>query len=80
MTQSFNELYRSVKKCITNTCTAKVSLFGIAKRAKRKETRFDEIPTGQYASTIKITKKNGDCIIEKKLGMRSPFLYEGRCR
>ena len=62
MTQSFNELYRSVKNCITNTCTAKVSLFGIAKRTKRKVTRFDEIPTGQYASTIKKTKKNGDCI------------------
>ena len=62
MTQSFNELYRSVKKCITNTRAAKVSLFGNAKRTKRKATRFDEILTGQYASTIKITKKNGDCI------------------
>ena len=79
MTQSFNELYCSVKNCITNTCTAKVSLFGIAKRTKRKVTRFDEIPTGQYASTIKKTKKNGDCITEEKLGMQSPFLYEGRC-
>ena len=79
MTQSFNELYRSVKNCITNTCTAKVSLFGIAKRTKRKTTRFDEILTGQYDSTIKITKKNGDCITEEKLGMQSPFLYEGRC-
>jgi len=62
MTQSFNELYRSVKKRITNTCTAKVSLFGITKRTKRKTTRFDVIPTGQYAPTIRITKKNGDCI------------------
>ena len=79
MTQSFNELYRSVKNCITNTCTAKVSLFGIAKRTKRKTTRLDEILTGQYTSTIKKTKKNGDCIAERKLGMRSPFLYEGRC-
>ena len=79
MTQSFNELYCSVKNCITNTCTAKVSLFGIAKRTKRKVTRFDEILTGQYASTIKKTKKNGDCIIKKKLGMQSPFLYEGSC-
>ena len=79
MTQSFNELYRSVKNCITNTCTAKVSLFGITKRTKTKVTRFDEIPTGQYTSTIKKTKKNGDCIAEQKLGMRSPFLYEGRC-
>ena len=79
MTQSFNELYRSVKKHITNTCTAKVSLFGIAKRTKSIATRFDEIPTGQYASTIIITKKNGDCITEEKLGMQSPFLYEGRC-
>ena len=79
MTQSFNELYCSVKNCITNTCTAKVSLFGIAKRTKRKTTRLDEILTGQYTSTIKKTKKNGDCIAERKLGMRSPFLYEGRC-
>ena len=79
MTQSFNELYRSVKNCITNTCTAKVSLFGIAKRTKRKTTRLDEILIGQYTSTIKKTKKNGDCIAERKLGMRSPFLYEGRC-
>ena len=79
MTQSFNELYRSVKNCIANTCTAKVSLFGIAKRTKRKVTRFDEIPTGRYAPTIKKTKKNGDCITEEKLGMQSPFLYEGRC-
>jgi len=79
MTQSFNELYRSVKKSITNACTAKVSLFGIAKRTKRKTTRLDEILTGQYTSTIKKTKKNGDCIAERKLGMRSPFLYEGRC-
>ena len=66
MTQSFNELYCSVKNCITNTCTAKVSLFGITKRTKRKATRFDEILTGQYASTIKITKKNGDCISRGK--------------
>ena len=79
MTRSFNELYCSVKNCITNTCTAKVSLFGIAKRTKRKTTRLDEILTGQYTSTIKKTKKNGDCIAERKLGMRSPFLYEGRC-
>ena len=79
MTQSFNELYCSVKNCITNTCTAKVSLFGIAKRTKTKVTRFDEILTGKYASTIKIMKKNGDCIIEEKFGMQSPFLYEGRC-
>ena len=79
MTQSFNELYCSVKNCITNTCTAKVSLFGIAKRTKRKTTWLDEILTGQYTSTIKKTKKNGDCIIEKKFGMRSPFLYERRC-
>ena len=79
MTQSFNELYCSVKNCITNTCTAKVSLFGIAKRTKRKTTRLDEFLTGQYTSTIKKTKKNGDCIAERKLGMRSPFLYEGRC-
>ena len=79
MTQSFNGLYRSVKNCITNTCTAKVSLFGITKRTKTKVTRFDEIPTGRYASTIKKTKKNGDCITEEKLGMQSPFLYEGRC-
>ena len=79
MTQSFNGLYRSVKNCITNTCTAKVSLFGITKRTKTKVTRFDEIPTGQYAPTIRITKKNGDCITEEKLGMQSPFLYEGRC-
>ena len=79
MTQSFNGLCRSVKNCITNTCTAKVSLFGIAKRTKTKVTRFDEIPTGRYALTIKKTKKNGDCITEEKLGMQSPFLYEGRC-
>lgn len=79
MTQSFNELYRSVKNCITNTCTANVSLFGIAKRTKSRATRLDEILTGQYTSTIKKTKKNGDCIAERKLGMRSPFLYEGRC-
>ena len=79
MTQSFNELYCSVKNCITNTCTAKVSLFGITKRTKTKVTRFDVIPTGQYAPTIRITKKNGDCINREKLGMRSPFLYEGRC-
>ena len=79
MTQSFNELYCSVKNCITNTCTAKVSLFGIAKRTKRKTTRLDEFLTGQYTSTIKKTKKNGDCMAERKLGMRSPFLYEGRC-
>ena len=79
MTRSFNELYCSVKNCITNTCTAKVSLFGITKRTKTKVTRFDDIPTSQYASTIKKTKKNGDCIAEQKLGMRSPFLYEGRC-
>ena len=79
MTQSFKELYRSVKNCITNACTAKVSLFGIAKRTKRKTTRLDGILTGQYTSTIKKTKKNGDCIAERKLGMRSPFLYEGRC-
>ena len=79
MTQSFNELYCSVKNCITNTCTAKVSLFGITKRTKTKVTRFDEIPTGQYAPTIRIAKKNGDCITEEKLGMQSPFLYEGMC-
>ena len=68
MTQTFNELYRSVKNCITNTYAAKVSLFGNAKRTKRKVTRFDEIPTGRYASTIKKTKKNGDCIAEGELG------------
>ena len=79
MTQSFKELYCSVKNCITKACTAKASLFGIAKRVKRKVTRFDEILTGRYAPTIKKTKKNGDCITEKKLGMQSPFLYEGRC-
>ena len=56
---------------------ANVLLFGIAKRKKRKATRFDEIPTGRYASTIKIVKKNGDYITEGKLGVQSLFLYEG---
>ena len=33
----------------------------------------------QTLIAVEKTKKNGDCIAERKLGMRSPFLYEGRC-
>ena len=33
----------------------------------------------QTLIAVEKMKKNGDCIAEGELGVRSPFLYEGRC-
>ena len=39
MTQSFNELYRSVKNCITNTCAAKEK--ALKKTVVQNEVNYD---------------------------------------
>ena len=33
----------------------------------------------QTLIAVEKMKKNGDCIAERNLGLRSPFLYDGRC-
>ena len=59
--------------------TAKALTFGVDEQTEDGRTWIEMELVRQTVIAIEQMKKNGDCIAEEELGMRSPFLYEGRC-
>ena len=76
---TIEELYRGKKYDIMSAVTAKALQLGIDERTEDGRTWIDMELVRQTVIAIEQMKKNGDCITEEKLGIRSPFLYEGRC-
>ena len=76
---TIEELYRGEKYDIMSAVTAKALKLGIDERTEEGRTWIEMELVRQTVIAIEQMKKNGDCIAEGELGMRSPFLYEGRC-
>ena len=69
------ELYRGEKYDIMGAVTAKALQLGIDERTKEGRTWIKMELVRQTVIAIEQMKKNGDCIAEGELGVRSPFPY-----
>ena len=76
---TIEELYRGEKYDIMSAVTAKALQLGIDERTEEGRTWIEMELVRQTVIAIEQMKKNGDCIAEKELGIRPPFLYEGWC-
>ena len=76
---TIEELYRGEKYDIMSAVTAKALQLGIDERTEEGRTWIEMELVRQTVIAIEQMKKNGDCIAEGELGVRSPFLCEGRC-
>ena len=76
---TIEKLYRGEKYDIMSAVTAKALMLGIDERTEEGQTWIEMELVRQTVIAIEQMKKNGDCIAEGELGMRSPFLHEGRC-
>ena len=69
------ELYRGEKYDIMSAVTAKALQLGIDERTEEGRTWIEMELVRQTVIAIEQMKKNGDCIAEGELGVRSPFPY-----
>ena len=76
---TIEELYRGEKYNIMSAVAVKAMMLGIDERCEEGRTWIEMELVRQTVMAIEQIKKNGDCITEEKLGMQSPFLYEGGC-
>ena len=76
---TIEELYRGEKYDIMSAVVVKAMTFGIDERTEEGRTWIEMELVRQTLIAVEKMKKNGDCIAEGELGVRSPFLYEGRC-
>ena len=72
---TIEELYRGEKYDIMSAVTAKALKRGIDERTEEGRTWIEMELVRQTVIAIEQMKKNGDCIAEGELGMRSPFPY-----
>ena len=72
---TIEELYRGDKYDIMSAVTAKALMLGIDERTEDGRTWIEMELVRQTVIAIEQMKKNGDCIAEGELGMRSPFPY-----
>ena len=73
---TIEELYRGEKYDIMSAVTAKALQLGIDERTEEGRTWIEMELVRQTVIAIEQMKKNGDCIAEGELGMRSPFPYK----
>ena len=73
---TIEELYRGDKYDIMSAVTAKALQLGIDERTEEGRTWIEMELVRQTVIAIEQMKKNGDCIAEEELGVRSPFPYE----
>ena len=76
---TIEELYRGEKYDIMSAVAVKAMTLGIDERTEEGRTWIEMELVRQTLIAVEKMKKNGDCIAEGELGVRSPFLYEGRC-
>ena len=72
---TIEELYRGEKYDIMSAVTAKALHLGIDERTDEGRTWIEMELVRQTLIAVEKMKKNGDCIAEEELGMRSPFPY-----
>ena len=72
---TIEELYRGGKYDIMGAVTAKALMLGIDERCEEIRTWIEMELVRQTVIAIEQMKKNGDCIAEEELGVRSPFPY-----
>ena len=72
---TIEELYRGEKYDIMSAVTARALRLGIDERTDEGRTWIEMELVRQTVIAIEQMKKNGDCIAEGELGVRSPFLY-----
>ena len=72
---TIEELYRGEKYDIMSAVTAKALMLGIDERTEDGRTWIEMELVRQSLIAVEKMKKNGDCIAEEELGVRSPFPY-----
>ena len=72
---TIEELYRGEKYDIMSAVTAKALQLGIDERTEEGQTWIELEIVRQTLIAVEKMKKNGDCIAEEELGVRSPFPY-----
>ena len=72
---TIEELYRGDKYDIMSAVTARALRLGIDERTEEGRTWIEMELVRQTLIAVEKMKKNGDCIAEEELGMRSPFPY-----
>ena len=72
---TIEELYRGDKYDIMSAVTARTLRLGIDERTEEGRTWIEMELVRQTVIAIEQMKKNGDCIAEGELGVRSPFPY-----
>ena len=72
---TIEELYRGEKYDIMSAVTAKTLMLGIDERCEEGQTWIEMELVRQTLIAVEKMKKNGDCIAEGELGVRSPFPY-----
>ena len=72
---TIEELYRGDKYDIMSAVTAKALMLGIDESTEDGRTWIEMELVRQSLIAVEKMKKNGDCIAEGELGVRSPFPY-----
>ena len=72
---TIEELYRGDKYDIMSAVTARALRLGIDERTEEGRTWIEMELVRQTLIAVEKMKKNGDCIAEEELGVRSPFPY-----
>ena len=72
---TIEELYRGEKYDIMSAVTARALRLAIDERTEEGRTWIEMELVRQTVIAIEQMKKNGDCIAEEELGVRSPFPY-----
>ena len=72
---TIEELYRGEKYDIMSTVAVKAMTLGIDERTEEGRTWIEMELVRHTLIAVEKMKKNGDCIAEEELGVRSPFPY-----
>ena len=72
---TLEELYRGEKYDIMSAVVVKAMTLGIDERTEEGRTWIEMELVRQTLIAVEKMKKNGDCIAEEELGVRSPFPY-----
>ena len=72
---TIEELYRGEKYDIMSAVAVKAMTLGVDERTEEGRTWIEMELVRQTLIAVEKMKKNGDCIAEGELGVRSPFPY-----
>ena len=72
---TIEELYRGEQYDIMSSVAVKAMTLGIDERTEEGRTWIEMELVRQTLIAVEKMKKNGDCIAEGELGVRSPFPY-----